>query len=78
LHEPSHITGELSRSFANSGQRRTLGPTWFTASVAFHVVEWPVNARFAALCPFSLGIIIGFYDLVVRRTRPTQFLFGMK
>jgi hypothetical protein len=73
LDEPSHIAGELSRSFVNSGQRRTLGPlTWFTASVAFYVVEWPGNAGFAALCPFSLGIIIGFYDLVLRRTRPTQ------
>jgi hypothetical protein len=48
--------------------------------LAFYVVEWSISATFKYLiiCVISLAVILGIYDVAVRRTRPTRFLFGMK
>jgi surface polysaccharide O-acyltransferase-like enzyme len=48
--------------------------------LAFYIVEWQVNAllKYLALVSISLVTIIVIYDLAVRRTPATRFLFGMK
>lgn len=48
--------------------------------LGFYVVEWPINAalKYLVICALSLAVILAIYDLGVRRTRPTRFLFGMK
>jgi hypothetical protein len=49
--------------------------------LAFYIVEWPVITllKCSALSVASLIIIIiVVYDLAVRRSPPTRFLFGMK
>ena len=48
--------------------------------LAFHIVAWPIHGilKYIALCLISLVIIVAIYDVAVRRTRPTRFLFGMK
>lgn len=48
--------------------------------LAFYLVQWPVHAllKYLALVGLSLALIIVIYDLLVRRTRTTRFLFGMK
>ena len=48
--------------------------------LAFYVVNWPIHGilKYMALCLISLVIITAIYDLAVRRTKPTRFLFGMK
>jgi len=48
--------------------------------LAFYVVQWPVSAtlKYLIICVISLVVILGIYDVAVRRTRPTRFLFGMK
>jgi peptidoglycan/LPS O-acetylase OafA/YrhL len=48
--------------------------------LGFYVVEWPINAtlKYLIICALSLAVILAIYDLGVRRTRATRFLFGMK
>lgn len=48
--------------------------------LGFYVVEWPISAtvKYLTISLISLAIIFGVYDLAVRRTTPTRFLFGMK
>ena len=48
--------------------------------LAFYIVDWQVNAlaKYLALSGLSLGVIFVLYDVVVRRTTVTRFLFGMK
>lgn len=48
--------------------------------LGFYVVEWPIHAVFQYLiiCTASLAVILTTYDLAVRRTPLTRFLFGMK
>ncbi len=48
--------------------------------LAFYVVNWPIHGvfKYVALCVISLVIILVVYDVAVRRTKPTRFLFGMK
>jgi hypothetical protein len=48
--------------------------------LAFYIVEWQVNAlvKYLALSTGSLVVIMVIYDLVIRRTAVTRFLFGMK
>jgi surface polysaccharide O-acyltransferase-like enzyme len=48
--------------------------------LGFYVVEWSISAtvKYLTISLISLAIILGIYDLAVRRTRPTRFLFGMK
>jgi glucan biosynthesis protein C len=48
--------------------------------VAFYVVQWQIGATFKYLiiCASSFAVILAIYDVAVRRTAPTRFLFGMK
>ncbi|MDH5615909.1 MAG: acyltransferase, partial [Acidimicrobiia bacterium] len=48
--------------------------------LAFYVVDWPISAtlKYLTICLISLVVILAIYDVAVRRTRPTRFLFGMK
>jgi peptidoglycan/LPS O-acetylase OafA/YrhL len=48
--------------------------------LGFYVVEWPISAtlKYLVICVISLVVILSVYDVAVRRTRPTRFLFGMK
>ena len=48
--------------------------------LGFYVVGWPINAalKYLIICALSLAVIFAIYDLGVRRTRATRFLFGMK
>jgi peptidoglycan/LPS O-acetylase OafA/YrhL len=48
--------------------------------LAFYVVQWPISAtlKYLIICLVSLVVILGIYDLAVRRTGPTRFLLGMK
>ncbi|MET7460788.1 acyltransferase family protein, partial [Nonomuraea sp. NPDC005501] len=48
--------------------------------VAFWVVRWPVPGpvKFVAIVAMSLVLILAAYDLLVRRTAVTRFLFGMR
>ncbi len=47
---------------------------------AYFVVQWPgpVLLKWLALAVLALAISVGLYDLVVRRTNLTRFLFGMR
>ncbi|GII57874.1 hypothetical protein Pth03_62630 [Planotetraspora thailandica] len=49
-------------------------------AVAFGVVRWdaPIVAKYLAIVVISLALTLAAYDLLVRRTRPTRFLFGMR
>jgi hypothetical protein len=48
--------------------------------LAFYVVQWPISAtlKYLTICLISLVVILAIYDVSVRRTRPTRFIFGMK
>jgi hypothetical protein len=48
--------------------------------VGFYVVQWPINAffKYVAIVLSALIITVVLYDIGVRRTRLTRFLFGMK
>jgi len=48
--------------------------------LAFYVVRWPISAtlKYLIICLISLIMILGIYDVAIRRTGPTRFLFGMK
>ena len=48
--------------------------------LAFYIVDWQISAtlKYLIICLISLVVILAIYDVAVRRTRPTRFLFGMK
>jgi glucans biosynthesis protein C len=48
--------------------------------IAFFVVQWNADTllKFSVIAVCSLVATIGLYDLLVRRTNATRFLFGMK
>ena len=48
--------------------------------LAFCVVQWSISAtlKYLIISLVSLALILAIYDIAVRRTRPTRFLFGMK
>ena len=48
--------------------------------LGFSIVEWPIHAtlQYLIICTASLATTLAIYDLAVRRTPPTRFLFGMK
>jgi hypothetical protein len=48
--------------------------------LAFYVVQWRTGAvlKYLTISLLSLLVILVIYDLAIRRTRPTRFLFGMK
>jgi glucan biosynthesis protein C len=48
--------------------------------IAYYVLGWPVGAgaQFLLICIASLAVTLLVYDLGVRRTRITRFLFGLK
>ena len=50
------------------------------ALIGFFVVQWGANAlvKFLVIVLFSLIVTLLVYDIGVRRTRPTRFLFGLK
>lgn len=49
-------------------------------AVAFVVVQWelPMAVKYVVIVTVSFALIIAVYDLLVRRTRVTRFLFGMR
>ena len=49
-------------------------------AVAYGVVGWdaPIAVKYAVIVTSSLVLTVASYDLLVRRTRPTRFLFGMR
>ena len=49
-------------------------------AVAFQVVRWdaPIVTKYAVIVAVSLVATVAAYDLLVRRTRATRFLFGMR
>ncbi|MFI6512403.1 acyltransferase [Streptosporangium sp. NPDC050855] len=49
-------------------------------AVAYQVVRWqaPIAVKYVVIVACSLALTILAYDLLVRRTRPTRFLFGMR
>jgi peptidoglycan/LPS O-acetylase OafA/YrhL len=49
-------------------------------TVAYFVVRWqtPSLVKYAAIVAISFMVIFVLYDLCVRRTRPTRFLFGIR
>ena len=49
-------------------------------AVAYGVVPWdaPIIVEYVAIVAASLVLIFAAYDLLVRRTRVTRFLFGMR
>lgn len=48
--------------------------------IGFYVVQWQVGipVKYVVISTASLGATIGIYDLLIRRTNVTRFLFGMK
>ncbi|WP_026256968.1 acyltransferase family protein [Actinopolymorpha alba] len=48
--------------------------------IAYGVVGWdaPMAVKYAVIVAVSLTLTVGAYDLLVRRTRVTRFLFGMR
>lgn len=48
--------------------------------VAYGVVPWdaPIIVEYLVIVAVSLVLILGVYELLVRRTRVTRFLFGMR
>ena len=48
--------------------------------LAFYIVTWPINSglKYLAIVLTSMVTVFAIYDVAVRRTRPTRFLFGMK
>jgi hypothetical protein len=49
-------------------------------AVAYGVVRWeaPIAAKYIAIVAVSLVLTVAVYELLVRRTRVTRFLFGMR
>lgn len=49
-------------------------------AIGLYVVTWPVNLwlKFLFISLASFGLTVLLYDLCVRRTNVTRFLFGMK
>lgn len=49
-------------------------------AVAYGVVGWkaPILVEYTVIVAISLGLTVAAYDVLVRRTRVTRFLFGMR
>jgi peptidoglycan/LPS O-acetylase OafA/YrhL len=49
-------------------------------AVAYVVIRWdlPIAVKFSMIVVVSLALLFAVYDLLVRRTTPTRFLFGMR
>ena len=49
-------------------------------SVGYFVLQWPIPDLFKwlVIAIVSFAVIVGMYELVVRRINPLRFLFGMK
>lgn len=49
-------------------------------AVAYRVVRWdaPIGVKYPVIVAVSLVLTVAAYDLLVRRTRVTRFLFGMR
>ncbi|MGX4688439.1 acyltransferase family protein [Streptomyces sp. JNUCC 63] len=49
-------------------------------AVAYFVVGWsaPIPVKYAVLVAISLVLTLALYELLIRRTRTTRFLFGMR
>ena len=48
--------------------------------IGFYVVPWPANAwaKFFVISFTALATTLALYEFVVKRTKLTRFLFGMK
>ena len=49
-------------------------------AVAYAVVPWdePIIVEYSVIVVLSLTLTLAAYEFLVRRTRPTRFLFGMR
>lgn len=49
-------------------------------AVAYFVIGWsaPILVEYAVLVVIALVLTLAAYELLVRRTRATRFLFGMR
>jgi len=49
-------------------------------AVAYGVVPWdaPIIVEYLVIVAISLALTLGAYEVLVRRTRVTRFLFGMR
>ena len=49
-------------------------------ALGFFIVQWNIDIylKFIIICVLSTLIVLGIYDLLVRRTNPTRILFGLK
>jgi hypothetical protein len=49
-------------------------------AVAYLVVPWraPIMVEYAVIVAISMTLTFAAYDILVRRTRITRFLFGMR
>jgi glucan biosynthesis protein C len=49
-------------------------------TVAYLVVPWsaPIIVEYVVIVAISLALTFAAYDILVRRTRITRFLFGMR
>lgn len=65
-------------STGNSGRRYDLD--WLRVLVIINMVPWHMGmaAEFAAISFLSFAVILASYELMVKRTKVTRFLFGMK
>jgi peptidoglycan/LPS O-acetylase OafA/YrhL len=49
-------------------------------AVAYVVVRWdaPIPVKYTVLVAVTYAITVATYEMLVRRTRPTRFLFGLR
>ena len=69
-----------STSTASASERTSTRAAVGAAWVAYVVVRWNLGLwpKCGAIVLASFALSIGLYELVVRRTNATRFLFGLK
>jgi len=74
------FTNRFLRYFAEGAYPLYILHQTIIVIIGFYVVQWDiaVAAKYAVIVTLSLASTILAYDLVVRRTAITRFLFGMK
>ena len=62
------------------GEGWTRAPHLLLLAVAYGVVGWdaPLAVKYFVIVTASLALTVAAYDLLVRRTRLTRLLFGMR
>lgn len=48
--------------------------------IGFSVVQWHIAGllKYLVICLSSLALSLLIYEIVIRRTRPTRWMFGMR